>query len=366
MAHVLNIDNLTLNPKEETTFENVKKFLAALTYMRPEIKQLHAIDTGVTMKQQIVIPSLLGKTGLKGSSTCDRQASGARATLSEKYMEPVIIEDTFVMCPKAELDPLFKAHYDKIQKFRDIYEFEGASDEQIFLGLLMSESINAAIWRAAWLGDTAVAAAGATTAGLLSAADIKFYNYFDGFLKQIIAGVGAGTIKRYEITENAQVTKEAQMTLASGRAIEIFEEVVTKADIRLKQDPKAQIYVSSDEMFENAKKYLRDKSLAFELTTTMEGLPLLKWDGKPVVNCESMFGLANKTDFAQTSAGDAYRLPHIVIFSTPENLRLHTLNENDFADIESWYNRDERKQKLAYGLTLDATVVQEHLVSVAY
>ena len=365
MTHVLNIDALTLNPKEETTFENVNKFLAALTYRRPEIKQLHAIDTGVTMKQQIVIPSLLGKTGLKGSSTCDRQASGARATLTEKYMEPVIIEDTFAMCPKAELDPLFKAHFDKIQKFRDIYEFEGASDEQIFLGLLLSESINAAIWRAAWLGDTAVAAAGATTAGLLSAADIKFYNYFDGFLKQIIAGVGAGSIKRYEITENAQETKEAQMTLDSGWAIAIFEEVKTKADIRLKQNPAAQFYVT-DEIFENAKKYLRDKSMAFELTTTMEGLPMLKWDGNPVINCESMFGLANKTDFAQTSAGTAYRLPHIVILSTPENLRLHTLNENDFADIESWYNRDERKQKLAYGLTLDATVVQEHLVSVAY
>ena len=365
MAHVLNVSGLTLNPKEETTFQNINAYLAALTYMREEITRLHAIDKGITMKTQIVIPGLLGKSGLKGAASCDRQESGARSVLTEKFWEPIIIEDTFKMCPKTELDPLFKQHFDKIQSYREIYEFEGASDEQIFIGILMEEAIMSAIWRAAWLGDKDVAAATATVAGLKSAADVKFYNYFDGFLKQIITGVAANTIPYYQIDENTKNDPTLQKTLLAGRAEEIFEIVKTNADIRLKGDPNAVFYVN-DYIFDNYKNSLRTAGKNFTIEYTMKGVPELMWDGNKVINCESMFGLANRTDFVNNTTDNAYRLPNFVIFSTPENLRLGTLNENDFSNIESWYNQDERKQKMAYGLTLDAKVVMEHMVSAAF
>lgn len=365
MAHVMDISALTLNPKEETTFQNINKYLAALTYMREEINALHAIDTGITMKQQIVIPGLLGKSGLKGAANCDRQESGARSVLSQKYWEPVTIEDTFKMCPKAELDPLFKQHFDKIQNYRDIYEFVGAKDEQIFIGILLEEAIRSAIWRAAWLGDKDVAVATAGVAGLKSANDVKFYNYFDGFLKQIITGVGASSIPYYKIDENDAATVDLQRTLAADRAVEIFSAVKANADIRLKGDKNAAFYVN-DYIFDNYKASLRKAGENFTIDYTMDGIGELRWDGNRVINCESMFGLANRTDFVNNTTDNAYRLPNFVIFSTPENLRLGTVNENDFSELESWYNQDERKHKIAYGLTLDAKLIQEHLVSAAY
>ena len=76
-------------------------------------------------------------------------------------------------------------------------------------------------------------AATATVAGLKSAADVKFYDYFDGFLKQIITATTAGTIPYYQIDENTKNDITLQKALLAGRAEEIFEIVKTNADIRI-------------------------------------------------------------------------------------------------------------------------------------
>ena len=64
-----------------------------------------------------------------------------------------------------------------------------------------------------------VAAADAGNAGLVTAGDSVFYDYFDGIWEQIFDGVTATDIERVTITENAVVTsKDDQLALADGAA----------------------------------------------------------------------------------------------------------------------------------------------------
>lgn len=364
MAEILNYDALTLGPKEDVTTQNLMRLLSEMTYMQPELGSLHEFDTGITMKQQIVIPELLGKSGLK-SASCDRVTSGAKSVLSEKFWEPELIEDTFYFCPKTEIPSLYKAHWDKIQKAREIYETLGDSDELRFIASLLEGAIRTAIWRAIWLGNKNVAAATSTVAGLGSADDIKFYNYFDGFLQQIITAVAANKIQYYKINENSGSSIEEQENLADGRAEEIFRIVKRKADTRLKSNPNAKFYVT-DGIFENYKDSLMKQAKNFTVEFDLNGMPTLKWDGNEIVNCETIFGMHLKNDFVNNSVEKLPMMQHVVIFSTPQNLRVGTLNNGDFEDLESFYDQPNRKHVMAYSMKLDAKVIQEHLVSAAF
>lgn len=357
---------LTMNPLEVS---DLSQFIIEKIFTRPELLRLHGIRTGVKMKEQIVFASQFGKTGIKGDATCTRKTSGAASTLTQKYWEPAGIEDTLVHC-NAEIDALFKAYFTKINTYRDKYEIEG-SDLEIFFSILFLESIQRTLWRAAWFGDTNVAAAGAGTAGLISAGDVKFYDYFDGLFTQIFAGVTATDIKKYagstgDIADlNAKTTTAEQLTIAAGKSVDWFEGVWALADPRLKSDMNSMFYVSNA-IWENYRQYLQSKGENFSIEFTQEGFRTIRWNGKEVVNMETVWDLDLQADFVDNTTNNAYYLPNRIVLTTPENMPIATLNESDFDELEIWYDRDARENKMAYGLSLDAKVLEEYMIVVAY
>lgn len=362
MATGIDLTGLTLNPIE---VQEIKDFIIERVFERPEFQAIHGrFETGIKMQQQIVFASAFGKTGLKKAAACTRQTSSPESTLTEKYWNPVGIEDTLIVCA-AELDGLFKAYFSKVQNYRELYDISG-SDLEIFYAILLEESMVQTIWRAAWFADTGVAVSGAGTPGLLLAADVKFYDYIEGIWEQIFAGVTATTIERVTITENATVTsKAAQLALASGAAKAYFRAVRNAADSRLRSDPTAQMLVSR-ELFDNYKDGLEDAGAAFNVDLTLSGLPMISYDGFNIVNMETVWGLDAREDFENNSTDNVYYLPHRIVFTVPNNIPLGTLNENDFDELEQWYNIDDRENKTAYGFTEDAKVLEEYMITVAY
>lgn len=359
MANALNVSGLTLNPKEAPEFS---KFVMEQIFTRPELKALHNVIAGVKMKEQIVIAGQFGKTGLKADTSSARKTSGATSVLTQKYWEPAGIEDTIIN-DQAALNNLFKAYYDKITSYRQKYDITG-TDEEIFLGILIEESINCTIPRAIWLADKDVAEiASGDDSGLIDGANVGFYDYFDGLFKQIFAGVTANTIVRYSIAENALTTKAAQTTLAAGRAKTILEAVYQNADSRLRGDVTKQFYVSR-EIYEN---YINSLITAGENSTiqyTVDGLPTVTYKGIKVISMENIWDNDLRADF--TDGNGAYFLANRVVLSTPANLAVATLNEDDFTELESWFERKDRQYNIGYGFSLDAKVIQEKMISVAY
>jgi len=343
MAHTLNLSALTLNPKEQTEFA---QFVQERIFETPALADIFDIRTGVKMKEQIVFASLLNKSGIKDTS-CTRPKSGATSTLTQKYFEPVGVGDTFEMC-QTEVNALFKAYYDKINSYKEKFDITG-TDEELFLSALIENSAVMAIQRLAWFGDTTVAPATAGAAGLMRAADAKFYNAIDGIWKQIFAGVTATTIKKTSIGATAEAT---------------FEGIWAAADTRLRTSPDKMLLVSRS-LFDKYTKELRGAQQNFALEYTENGMAKVKWNGIPVINMENVWDL-NLADFVENTTTNAAYLPDRAVLTVKNNFALGTLNDGDFSELEAWYNRDERKNKLAYGMTIDAKLLEEYLVSVAY
>lgn len=354
---------LTLNPLEVQTIQG---FIIENVFKRPDLLALHGIETGVQMKEQIGFATQFGMTGLASDSSCERKESGVESILTEKFWEPVGIEDTIIHCNKS-IDKLFKAYANKITKFRDIYE--GGSDIEVFFTILFIETMQKTIWRAAWFSDTAVAAANAGTAGLVVAdavAHAPYYSYFDGFWKQIFTGVGAGDVNQVVISENSVVTsKAAQLALAAGAAEAYFSEVIDAADIRLRADESAKLYVSG-ELYRNYKKGLITISKAYTTNDTQKGLDVVEYQGFEVINMETIWGLESRLHFINNTTDNVYFAPHRIVFTTPENIKIATLNENDFNDLEVIYDPITRTHRIGYGFTLDSKMLQEYMITVAY
>jgi len=360
MANLLDVSALTLNPQEETDLRN---FIFEAVFMNPDLS-IHTVQSGVTMKQQIVFAGKFGKTGIKGDATCTRKTSGEKIEATQKYWEPAGIEDTFTHC-QAEVNSLFKPFFARIQKYIDRYEVSDMSDQARFIASRVLESIQETMWRAVWLGDTAVAAAGAAAVGLVDAANVKFYDYFNGLWKQIFAGVTAGDIARVTITENTALTNALRTTLAAGRSIQIFDAMWALADSRLRSATGLQLLVSR-EIFDNYKIYLRSISQAFTLEQTTEGFNSLMWEGVRVVNMENVWDRNLRADFVEDTTDNLYYLPNRAVLTVPENIAIATLNQSDLTALESWYERKERENNVAYGFNLDAKVLEEYMIVAAY
>lgn len=351
---------LTMNPIE---VQDLQQFIIEKIFTKPELLRLHGIQTGIKMKEQIIFASQFGKTGIKGTATCTRKTSGASSTLTEKYWEPAGIEDTLIHC-NAEIDALFKAYFTKVNTYREKYEIEG-TDLEIFFSILFLESIQRTIWRAAWFGDEDVAAAEAAVAGLASSDNVKFYDYFDGLWKQIFAGVIAATVERYTISENAETTTVAQLTLAAGRSIEIFEGVWAKADARLKSDMD-KVMMVTNEIWENYRQYLQSKGENFTIELTTEGMRELRWNGVPIVNMETVWDLDLQADFVDNTTNSAYLYPNRVVLTVPNNIPVGTLNQSDFDELEIFYDKIARNNYMSYGFSLDSKMLEGYMIVTAY
>ena len=352
MASTIDVSSLTLNPKEVQDFSQI---ILEMTFGRPDLRAMHNVYSGVKMKSQIVLASQLGLSGMKANG-CTRQSSDAQSVMSQKYWEPVGIEDTFVNC-QADVDNLFKAYYDKIDNYKQMYDAT-ASDQEAFIGNLVSEAMNETINRAIWFADTNVAASTSSAAGLVDGNNAFAFDYFDGIWAQVFAGVSGGTINR----ETLSIATPGQPTAAEAYAA-IFD-VYKTADGRLRTNMDSKFYVSGG-IFLGLVEYLQTNSVNFTLQDTFNGFQTIKFLGHEVINMESIWDKNLAYFEADSTSHDAY-LPDRIIFTLPANIPVATLNEDDMSTMESWYNIDDRVNKVAYGFTLDAKVIDDKLINVAY
>ena len=347
MANPISLSQLTLNPKE---VEDVKQFIKAIVLQNPELRDLHRIMDGVKMKQQLVLVEGLKKTGRKADTDCDRVSSGATSTLVQKYAEPVAIEDFFEICAK-EWDSLWKPLYDKINDYRGRYDIEG-TDVAIMIADMVKQSIMDSVWRLAWYGDTDVAQSTASDAGVKTSGDVK----------QIISAVTASpsTIGKYVDITSLQSSE----TVSAANAYNTFMAVYKGADPRLRADKNAKFYVT-DQLGLGLMEYMQTNSVNFTLSVTENGWSTFKFMGHDVVMMTSVWDQANADFETDSTSGDPY-LQHRLVFTLPNNLVLATLDAEGIDNLEVFYEQKERKMAIGFGYTLDAILLDEKLVAVAF
>lgn len=359
MANTISLSGYTLNPLEQA---ELSKFIVAQFTEQPSVSQIHTVWQGVKMKEQIALVGKLGKTGI-ADSACSRPIGGAVAPTSEKFWEPANVGDTFINCA-ASMDALFKAYFTKINNYAQKFNIEG-SDYDKLVTAMVEDSMSKALLRLTWFGDKSVAAAGTAAAGLIVAGDAKFYNVINGLWKQFFAGVTAGTVKKVAIAENAQLTLPLQLALATDKAKTTMDAMWKAASQTLRANTDAFILLSGA-MFYNYEDTLIKAGTAYDINILQNGLQTLKYRGRTVINMETIWDADLQADFVNNTTNNAGYLPNRAVFTYATNIPIATLNEGDLTSIESFWDQKERQNYTSYGYTLDAKLLLESDIVVAY
>lgn len=350
MATKFNVAALTLNAQEAT---EVSEAVIEQVFVLSPLADVHDVQTGVSMQEQIVFVGQLGIGG-EALTNCTPAEQDA-LTFTQKYWTPALIAGRFTNCQN-DLNKLFKL-FKKAEKANPDFFDKSGSQEMAMLSVAITEAIKVSVNAKVWFGDTAAAVqpgGNFTIAGF----NAKLWNQFDGLFKQVFAD---GAIPRYTISENAGISYAAQ-ALAAGKSYTILKSLFNNADARLKSNADAQILVTQS-IYENYLDYLETtEAVGGNIKVMIDGVEHLTYRGITikVQNEWDRLVMAYQDDLT------VHYRPHRALLTVPGNIPVATLSESDLHNLESWYEKKDKSNIVDYAYFLDAKHLESYMSSVAY
>lgn len=354
MASKIDFSGLTLNSEEA---RETSELVFEQTYMRPEIAQVHGVQTGVVMDKYIPIFGQFGLFGKTDPGSCSVNTETGQITPTEKQWTPVLISYRLAHC-QADVSNLLK-FWKRSRIAAKTWE-EVDNEMLAFLTDRVTDANVQAILRLASFGDTAadtVANGGVLTNGTTK----TYFTPFNGLWKQVFTDqAGSAVSHRYEITENAGGTYADQGNLADDRALDVFRDLYTKIDARAYQGNL--VFQVTRSLFNNWQKFLEDKSLVFMLDRTEDGATKWSYRGIPII-------VRYDWDrFIQTyfDNGTTWNLPHRAILTDINNIPIGTSDEESLSMLDAFYDRTDKTHYTDVAFKLDQKNLLEYGLAVAY
>src|SRR5690606_24192956 len=129
--------------------QSVSQIVFERAFTSAQLTQMHAVKSGIKMKEQILLFGRMAMQGKAAGANCDTVEAAAGIVGSEKFWEPKEVEIRLVHCKK-DLPALFKAFEGKL---KDTYD-ETSTPALMLLAEQLLEAVNDAIYRLIWFGDT--------------------------------------------------------------------------------------------------------------------------------------------------------------------------------------------------------------------
>lgn len=216
--------------------------------------------------------------------------------------------------------------------------------------------------RIAFFGDKN--AANVSDGGIIkNGVNVGYFNLINGIYKQLYAGVTAGTTKRVTIQANSEATIADQINAINSQAVDVLDDMIAMASPRLRQASNPVILVTQS------------------FATGFESQLLKTYYGSEL-HWESLFAGIRETTYrgikirvvpmfdeiiqSYEGNGTAYNQPFRAIYTTERNLALGVNGTDEFAELDIFFNRDERLNKIYATDKMGAMVIDESMAVIAY
>ena len=319
-------------------------------YGNATLTDIHEIVQDIKVSKQIVFVGGLSNMLGKGTNECNTDESTNAIPMSQKVWTPADVSDRLSFCWKA-LEDTFWAYALKT----------GVEKADV------SEALLEMIYRIAHFNDTAadnVSGGGVITNGT----DLAYFNKIDGIWKQLFSIVGADADRLTDgviDTRNQGASYAAQKFDSTDTAnMEVskqLQEMSFEADERLTAMNGVQIIVTKS-IGDQYKRELTRAGLSYSTERLENGMEMLKSDGLEVL----VFSLWDRIIKAYEDNGTTYNLPHRALMTVKENIPIGTADAMSFGEFDVFYDKTEKKTFVDIATTIDAKVLEDHLVQVAY
>lgn len=355
MAQILlDVSQLTLNPEEA---REISQLIIEKGLLDGNLAKNHDIVTGIDHMMQIPFAGQL-QDSLKKSTGCTPNQGGV-AIFSEKFWEPVLFDVRYTHC-QAEMNNLLKL-FQRASKINPDFYDKIDSQELGVIYALISQMLNDVIPTKVWFSDKNAQPynnGGVFTNGV----DIALYNTFYGLWAQIFKAVSVGEITAFTPINESAYSGYQNQVLGVDAAFNYLSEVYNKADSRLLTDAGLKFQVTRS-IADNYRNTIRNKNLgAGFLEVVSNGVPQLLFDGIPV---EIRYDWDRDIKALQDD-GTSLHLPHRIVLTTNSNIPVGTMSTDDLQTLDSFYDRTLKANIIDVAFTLDAKLLENYMISVAY
>jgi hypothetical protein len=348
--------NLTFNGKEvrsfaEAVIESLYEYPALNTYM--------TVVGNVKAKQQIGLISHLHKI-TRLDPGCGQGQYTPNIPMSEKFWNPVDLKIWLNMCWKDFLGT-FMVYYEnaKTQK-------PDLTTTEIFSQWLIDEVDQAAkedILRIAWFADTAI-----TSGQLAAGVAVADYNQLNGIWKQLFAIAAANSSRRVTIAKNAGASKVAQQFDATDTtnqvATGIFQSLIFSADTRLRTRADGFILSTLSLVDQYYKERMAVTNIPMAYDRVENGIRVFKIMGVDVYAIDQ-WDRVIQGDLVNTTT---YNLPHRAVYTVKANLQVGIDGPagNEFTNWDVFYDKMSETSNIKGLYKMDAKVIEDYMVQLAY
>lgn len=224
-------------------------------------------------------------------------------------------------------------------------------------------AIKRMMWRFVWFGDTE--AQNATSSGQITdGVNVELFKTTDGFWKQLFAVCTANAAQKTAIAANDETSTALQFSKLkeSGVAIGIFDSLLENADSRIASMDGAGIFSTKSLCDALAKDLKREYKEILEWEQIFKGLDVTEYNGVLVYRVSIWDRFIQKYQ----NNGTKLNLPHRAVFGSPKQLFVGTPADNIISDLDIWFDRNTRTNKLYSTGKLGCLIGEDNLFQLAY
>jgi len=356
---LITVADLTFNGEE---IKAVSEAVFESAFANPELDRFHTLVDGIVANKQIAILGRL--SGYVGASSggCDPTSATNTIEMSEKFWTPAIVGDRFEAC-FTDIQNSFWYYGTKIGVAKT--DLTG-TDFFNFVEMRVTEAIKEAVLRVAWFGDTSaglIADGGTLKAG----SNLAYFNKINGLWKQIFAIVGADASRK--TTDLASRNGQASYALQKFTATDTTNFVVTSALENLYIDADERLSMQGDLLYivtksvgDQYRRELKKANQAFTTEKYENGIEVLRSDGIELI----IFSLWDRIIKTSYDNGTKYFLPHRALLTRKENLQVGTESAGAIAELDIFNDKKSKKNFIDFAFNVDAKVIKDEEVQVAY
>lgn len=328
-------------------------FIASL-FEKPELTAIHTIDDNIVAAKQIGLVTRLSKITKKDAG-CGTGVTNKSVALSNKSWAPVQTKIWQQLCA-SEFNTNFMIYLkNKGINYADVTNTDIAG----FVLDMMTDAAVEDLWRIAWFNMT-------TPANLTSGTDVSDYNLIEGLWNQIYTIVSGDSTRNTTTggltTANGQATFALQdSTFTAANAKDTLANLLTDADYRLQSAPD-KVIVCTQSVFNKYCDYLESIAVPLSFEKIEGGFTALKRRGVDIIPVNFW----DRTIRADFSNGTKYYLPHRALLSTKRNLRIGLDDPMAYTEFDVFFDKMTETNNFKGGYRVDAKVVEDYMIQVAY
>lgn len=219
------------------------------------------------------------------------------------------------------------------------------------------------MWRFIWFGDTEAqntGSAGQITDGV----DIELFKTTDGFWKQLFAVATENAAQKTAIAANNETTTALQFSKLkeAGVAIGIFDSILENADSRIASMEGSGIFCTKSLADALTKDLKREYKEILTWEQIFKGLDVTEYNGTMIYRVSIWDRFIQKYQ----NNGTKLNLPHRALFGSPKQLFVGTPADDIISQLDIWFDRDTRTNKLYSTGKLGCLIGEDNLFQMAY